>query len=157
MEKRKDSTRIKGLFLLVFALFFIFGCATTANYQKILQSWVGSHADNLVASWGPPQSSYQLSNGGWVLEYYNQRTLQMGGYTYTEPQTTYHSGTASAYSPYGGSAYGSYSGTSTTYVQKQTPVYNIPLSCRTTFTTDSRGIITNWGWQGNNCVALPPK
>jgi hypothetical protein len=74
MEKREDSAKNKGLFLLLLSLFFIFGCATTANrattanYEKILQSWVGSHADNLVASWGPPQSSYQLSNGGRVLE-----------------------------------------------------------------------------------------
>ena len=39
-------------------------CATTANYEKILQSWVGNSEDHLVESWGPPQRSYALSDGG---------------------------------------------------------------------------------------------
>lgn len=132
-------------------------CATTANYEKILQSWVGVHSDDLIASWGPPQNSYQLSNGGAVIEYFGGRTVPIGGYTYSQPQTTYHSGTVNTYSPYGRTGYGSYSGTSTTYVQKQTPVYNIPMQCRTTFTVNSSGIITSWRWQGNDCKALPPE
>lgn len=142
----------------IFLLFVLttFSCATTQNYEKILNTWVGSHADNLVAAWGPPHASHRLSNGGWVLEYHSQSDMQMGGYTYTEPQTTYHNGSVNTYGTYG-STYGTYSGTSTTYVQKQSPVYNIPLSCRTIFTTSANGYITKWSWQGNNCVAYPPK
>ncbi|MGN2393537.1 hypothetical protein, partial [Pelomicrobium sp. G1] len=87
---------------------------------------------------------FKLSDGGQVLEYIDQRTMQLGGYTYTEPQTTYQSGSVSAYGSRGGYAYGTYSGTSTTYVQKQTPVYNIPLTCRTRFVVNPQGIITNW-------------
>jgi len=142
---------------LILAAFALCSCATTANYERILRSWVGAPADDLVASWGPPQNSYQLSDGGWVLEYVRSRTVPIGGYTYTQPQTTYHSGSVRSYSPYGGSAHGSYSGTSTTYVQKQTPVYNVPLQCRTTFRVNSIGIITGWRLQGNDCTALPPK
>lgn len=148
------NKRVTSLLLLVLG---VAGCATTANYEKILRSWVGVHFDRLVASWGPPQGSFKLSDGGQVLEYTDQRTMQLGGYTYTEPQTTYQSGSASAYGSRGGYAYGTYSGTSTTYVQKQTPVYNIPLTCRTRFTVNPQGIITNWSWEGNNCVALSPE
>lgn len=148
------NKRVTSLLLLVLA---VAGCATTANYEKILRSWVGVHVDRLVASWGPPQGSFKLSDGGQVLEYTDQRTMQLGGYTYTEPQTTYHSGSASAYGSRGGYAYGTYSGRSTTYVQKQTPVYNIPLTCRTRFTVNPQGIITKWSWEGNNCVALSPE
>ena len=55
---------------------FLTVCATTANYEKVLSSWVGNNADNLVSSWGPPESSYPLSDGGRVLQYSNQRNIQ---------------------------------------------------------------------------------
>jgi len=141
--------------LCVIPILFLGACATTANYERILSSWVGVHVDGLVASWGPPQGSFNLSDGGQVLEYISQGTAQVGGYTYSEPQTTYHSGSASAYGTRG-SAWGTYSGTSTTYVQRQTPIYNIPLICKTRFTVNLQGIITNWAWQGNNCKARSP-
>ncbi len=137
----------KIIYIFVVIL-FVSGCATTANYEKILATWVGNHSDNLVSSWGPPQSFYELSNGGRVLEYSNQRNAQIGGYTTTTPQTTYHSGSTS----YGNT----FSGTSTTYVQTQTPTYNVNLWCKTRFTANSNGIITNWTWQGNNCTSLAP-
>jgi hypothetical protein len=132
------------------------GCATTANYEKMLSSWVGSHVDNLVSKWGPPRSSYPLSDGGAVLEYSNQRNVQIGGYTTTVPQTTYNSGTANAYGT-GGSASGTYSGTSTTYVQQTAPVQNIAMQCTTRFTINAQKIITKWAWQGNDCRAREPK
>lgn len=136
-------------------LMAVSGCATTANYEEILQSWVGSNVDRLVMSWGPPATSFPLTTGGSVLEYSNQRNVQIGGYTTTVPQTTYNSGTANAYGT-GGSAYGTYSGTSTTYVQKTTPVQNIAMQCVTRFTVNAQGTITNWAWQGNDCTARKP-
>ena len=147
---------MKRAILLLVAAGVIAGCATTANYEKILNTWVGDHADNLVSSWGPPQRSFNLSDGSTILEYTASRNIQTGGYTYTSPQTTYHSGSTSAYGS-GGSAYGTYSGTSTTYVQKQTPTYNINLWCKTIFTANSNGIITKWSWKGNNCRARSPE
>lgn len=135
---------------------FLAACATTANYEKVLSSWVGSNVDNLIMKWGPPANSYPLSNGSRVLEYSNQRNIQMGGYTTTVPQTTYSSGTANVYGS-GGSAYGNYSGTSTTYVQKTTPIQNIAMQCITRFTINAQGMITNWAWQGNDCKAMEPK
>jgi hypothetical protein len=141
--------------LLVIAALLFSSCATTANYERILSSWVGAPADKLVVRWGPPQNSFPLSDGGRVLEYITQRTVQLGGYTTSVPQTTYHSGTASAWGT-GGSAYGSYSGTSTTYVQQQTPTYNVPFTCMTRFVVNGQGTITDWAWQGNNCRARSP-
>ena len=146
----------KTRFLLAGLALVLSGCATTANYEAILKTWMGVHADRLVASWGPPQNSFQLSGGGQVLEYVFSRDVQLGGYSYTTPQTTVHSGSVSAYGT-GGSAYGTYSGTSTTYVQKQTPTYNVNTWCKTRFTTNSSGIIERWAWQGNNCRAMSPK
>ena len=47
----------------------IAGCATTAGYEKTLDSWLTGRVDDLVSSWGPPDREYRLSNGGQVLEY----------------------------------------------------------------------------------------
>ena len=58
-------------------------CATEEGYRQVVQSWVGFHADQLVSARGPPQSVYQLSNGGEVLEYDQQAQRQYGGYTST--------------------------------------------------------------------------
>lgn len=140
----------------VVLLLVLSGCATTANYENILNSWTGSNVDNLVMQWGPPSNSYPLSNGGRVLEYSNQRNIQIGGYTTTVPQTTYNSGNADVYGT-GGSAYVTYSGSSTTYVQETTPVQNIAMQCITRFTVNAQGIITNWAWQGDDCKAMEPK
>ncbi len=147
---------MKNLSLFVVLSVALAGCATTANYQKILNSWVGYNVDNLVMRWGLPANSYPLSNGGRVLEYNKQRNVQIGGYTTTVPETTYNSGTANVYGT-GGSAHGTYSGTSTTYVQKTTPVQNIAMQCITRFTVNAQGTITNWAWQGNDCTAFKPK
>jgi hypothetical protein len=143
---------MKKLLLFFIVSTTLAGCATTANYEKILNTWVGSHVDDLVSSWGPPRSSFPLSDGGKVIEYSSSRNIQVGGYTTTVPQTTYTTGNASAYGS-GGYAYGNYSGTSTTYVQQTTPVQNIALQCVTRFTINAQGLITRWSWQGNDCKA----
>jgi hypothetical protein len=36
-------------------------CATTANYEAILRTWVAQPVDRLVMAWGPPQSTYLFS------------------------------------------------------------------------------------------------
>ena len=108
-------------------------CATTENYKKILNTWIGSHVDRLVSSWGPPQGSFKLSNGGAVLEYRRGRTFQVGS----------QSGTV-----YGGGGYGTYSGTSTSF--------NINKWCNTRFTVGSNGIIETWSMEGNECISRPP-
>jgi hypothetical protein len=152
-NQKKIMKNVKVISLVAFLLV---GCATSANYETLLQSWVGSNADNLVMRWGPPGSSYPLSNGGKVLEYSNQRSIQLGGYATTVPQTTYTSGTAKVYGT-GGSSTGTYSETSTTYVQQTTPVQNIAMQCITRFTVNSQGTVTSWAWQGNDCKAMYPK
>lgn len=123
------------------------GCASTENYEEILQSWVGKHEDQLINAWGVPNGTHTMTSGKKVIEYRDNRTAQMGGYTYTAPQTTYHSG-----SVYGGGAYGGYSGTSTTYTTQTTPTYNVNLSCKTRFTIGESGYVQKWSWEGNNCA-----
>lgn len=149
--------RIFVIAMLLYVCLVMAGCATTANYEKILQSWIGADADHLVSTFGAPDKTSTLSDGGRVIEYVSRGNVLLGGFTYTIPQTTYHYGSLSAYGRYGGSAYGSYSGTSTTYIQQQTPMYNIPLVCITRFRISPANKVIDWQWQGNNCKALPPE
>ena len=124
--------------------------------NKILSSWDGDTADHLVEPWGPPQSSYKLSDGGHVFEYVREGTMLAGGNTYTVPLTSYTYGNMSASGTNSGYAIGQYSETTTNYIQKQTPIYNVQLVCVTRFTVDPKGIITHWAWRGNNCKARSP-
>lgn len=140
--------KLIGTFLLLVTAGFTTSCATEAKYNEIVQSWIGGTSDELVMAWGPPDSSYSLSDGGSVLQYEWQGQTQVGGYTYMQPQTTYSSGTVNAYGDYG-----TYSGTSTTYVPVTTPTYNIALNCTTRFNVDSSGVIRSAVFEGNNCIA----
>jgi len=138
---------MKKLYLLFFAM--LAGCATTAGYEAILNTWVGSSEENLISTWGAPQSTYELNGGGKILTYENRRNVQIGGIPITKPVTTYSNGTIN------GDVNANYSGTSTTYVQSTTPVQNIAMVCTTRFTVRN-GIVQTWAWQGNACRAKAP-
>jgi hypothetical protein len=118
---------------LWFVVVLIFsGCATTANYEKILNSWIGSEEVDLIRKWGPPQQSYE-SGGRKFLVYSSQRNVYMPG-TAPRYQTTYIGNTAYT-NQVGG-----------------TPGYNIGMTCTTTFELVNNKIVT-WQWRGNDCKA----
>ena len=116
------------------------GCATEEKYDEIVNSWVGSRADDLVLAWGPPTSSYEFSTGGSVLEYEESEQIQMGGYSYSAPQNTYTSD-------------GLYTQMTTTYTTVTTPASTYDYVCVTRFTVDASNVITGVATEGNNCVA----
>ena len=134
-----------GILIVVIAT----GCGlryTTANYEKRLQRTVGLPLDLVVAVLGPPQGVYDLPGGGRIVEFVEANTYQSGGYSYSVPETTFHSGM------FGGALY---SGTSTGSVQRTAPIRTWTSVCRTRFVVDRNGIIQAWSWQGNACVAKP--
>ena len=69
------------------------GCAST---QKIMDSWVGHHQSELIASWGPPTTVTSDGKGGSILVYRWDVNLGQtpgkatvdywGNVTYTNPQ-----------------------------------------------------------------------
>jgi hypothetical protein len=120
------------------------GCATTLKYETKLNSWIGASEDSLIASWGVPDRQYTLKDGKRAIEYVRKDTITSGGYAYTIPQTTYHSGTI------GDKAY---KGTSTEYVVATEPVQKFKLFCKTSFVINSEGKVESWHHEGNNCVA----
>ena len=52
---------------IIISILLLIGCATSANYQKILDTWIGASESSLVSTWGPPQNAYRLSDGGAVI------------------------------------------------------------------------------------------
>ena len=54
---------------LIFALLVLSGCATSANYQKALNVWVGEDESALVAKWGKPVKTYEVD--GFTYLVYN--------------------------------------------------------------------------------------
>ena len=130
---------------LLIMLIGLTGCYSTANYEKMLSSWIGQSELELISVWGPPQSSYQASTNVKVIQFVSQSNVQIGGFTTTTPVTTYNTG-----SVYGNNGSAFYSGTSTSYVPTTTPIQNIALNCTTIFTIED-GIVSNWKWKGNAC------
>ena len=83
---------LKSLFGVSFVVALI-GCATTANYENVLNTWLGVHVDRLISSWGPPQASAVLDNGGRVLQYSSSSTYTttniVYGTLYSQPRTAW--------------------------------------------------------------------
>ncbi len=122
---------MKKLLITLLALITT-ACATTANYEKILNSWVGAKEIDLVRSWGAPDNQYE-SSGTKFLTYQRTSNIYMPGTSPTYTTTVI-----------GNTAYTSSSGGS--------PAYNIHMSCKTTFEVKNERIV-NWRWEGNGCKA----
>jgi len=116
--------------IILSIIFLISGCATTANYEKLLSSWVGSPESALISSWGPPSSVYE-SDGTKYLTYSKSNSGYIPGVA-PSYQTTYVGNTAYT-TPVGGYAGFAYSN-----------------NCSTTFTISNK-TITNWRYEGNAC------
>ena len=115
-----------------FLILFFFSCATREKYKKKLESWVGSKEKELVQSWGPPDSVYQLSNSEKMLTYTRSRVVTRPGTdpsyrTKMDVDGTVHT------KPYGGR-----------------PPRTVIRHCKTIFTVKNE-IISHWKFDGNSC------
>jgi len=118
--------------LTIFCGIFLIGCATTANYEKILNSWVGAKEIDLVRAWGAPDNQYE-SSGTKFLTYQRANNIYMPG---TAPTyTTTMIGNTAHTTAVGGS-----------------PASNIQFFCKTTFEVKNERIVS-WRWEGNGCKA----
>ncbi len=122
------------LIIVILSALFISACATTANYEKVLSSWVGQNVDKLVDSWGYPENSFKAPNGNTVYTY-----SWSSSYTTPTKTTSNYNVSPSRYS-------NSVKGSSTT-TGGQTWNYR----CQTFFEVDESNIIIRWRWKGNSC------
>jgi len=124
----------KIIFLIILCI--LQGCATTAKYNAILDTWVGHNINELVQAWGYPDSTFDAPNENKVYVYGYQASSYV-------PQTNY---TTTTYSVFGSNLYSN----STT---NSFGGYSINYNCTTYFETNVGGTIVNWQWKGNACKA----
>lgn len=107
------------LLSMIASVVLVSACATTENYEKTLDTWVGATEAKLVSAWGPPDSVYEAPNGERILTYNSQRTMSLPGLAPSYRTTVV--GNVAHTQQIGG-----------------TPARAIPLSCRTSFTIGPR-------------------
>lgn len=110
------------------------GCATTANYRRTVNSWVGADAEALVKTWGYPAKTFEAPNGNTVYEYASSETYQ------TSRFTSYH------YDPRTGNGY------ATTYGGDTLNLY-----CATYFEVNRVKKVVRASFKGNSCKATAPE
>lgn len=72
MVSRAVAVR-RGLRWPFVILLFLAGCATTANYEKILKSWVGAHVNNLVRRLGSGDGRVRARRGtAWLRDVWQE-------------------------------------------------------------------------------------
>lgn len=121
------------IFLSIFFIVILSGCATESKYREVLKSWIGASESELISSWGPPDSVYENNKGGRILTYKAIGNFFIPGTSPTY-QTTIIGNTAYT------TSHGGY------------PSQNITTWCNT-YITVRKGKITRWSYKGNNCVS----
>lgn len=113
--------------IIMFSIFVLGGCATTANYEKILNSYMGQSKATLVTNWGVPSGTYQLDEKTELLKYSTEQYV-VNNYTPID-NSAFSRGFASGYNSRNGKYW-----------------------CDTTFTI-TNGVVSNWQYNGNMCKA----
>ena len=60
---------MKNFGIMILYICFLSGCATTAGYQKIVDSWMGAKESKIIEAWGVPDNVYQLNETDKVFTY----------------------------------------------------------------------------------------
>lgn len=128
--------KINNLYFIFFCALLLSGCATTANYQKVVNNWRGNSAQNLINCWGDPDAKVKLPNGHTDYLYIREHIANVPNQapapaTYTNVGTT----------PIQGHGFSEFSGITR------------KLYCHTLFEVNDQGIIVSSRFQGNNCVS----
>jgi len=120
----------------LWAMMMLAACATEEAYRAALQSWIGAREQQLVSHWGPPEGFYEAEGVRFL--------------TYQKSSSHYSPGTPPRYETtmIGNQAYTRAIGGSDGYV--------VNLNCKTSFEVRN-SVITSYRFEGNNCVAYPPK
>lgn len=84
MKFNKKISMVVFFCLGVFAIVMVQGCAILSP-SKVMDSWVGHHQSELIASWGPPTRTADDGKGGTILIYEYYRDLgQKEGRAYVD-------------------------------------------------------------------------
>ena len=118
-----------------------------AYEDQMAQRFVGKSADELVLAFGPPQSSYKLTDGRDVLQYEQKRTNTQGGESYTSFRevTRFRTETDAA----GNVRTVQYN--ESVPVTNSSPVYTVNQNCIRRFVVANDKKVESFRWEGNAC------
>lgn len=128
---------LKIKFFALIALVLLSACATTANYQQMVNQWQGKDVQHLVRVWGEPDAMTQAPNKSRVYMYKHQYLQTMP----PPPGPTTNFTTVNGTPTYGSGFTGGFAGKTTV------------LYCRTWFEINPQGIVVGTHFQGNNCIS----
>jgi hypothetical protein len=115
--------------------------------DSVTARFVGRSVDELILAFGPPQSSYKLSDGRDVLQYENDKTFTTGGGSYTSYETVTRNRQIREAD-----------GTVRTVQDRQSipvtttsPIQTINQVCTRRFVVSQDKRVETFRWQGNSC------
>jgi hypothetical protein len=134
---------MKFLFLsMTFAAFLLSGCAymraNEAGYQARLEAMKGTHIDQLVMAWGPPDAEFTFEDGRKMYAFVTSKMFL------TPRIRPGFVGMSRFY----GQRFGSH------FEDEEMEMKH--LFCETHIITDKEGLIMEWKFKGNACRAVPP-
>lgn len=113
-------------------------CATTANYQKLMDSLVGADVNEVLRTWGPPTQTTTMPNGNRLLVYERAGSYTTPMTVSPSPNVVTRAGNVIIAQP-----------GPTTIVGGET----VETLCRTNIEVDASGRIVSAQFTGNSCRA----
>jgi hypothetical protein len=130
--------------VFILCLLFAIGCANNSivdrqeSYKTICNSWLNHSSNELVRSWGPPTSTYNMPNG-------NKTYTWSRASSQTTPVVTWP--TTSTYRASGNRVY------QDNPMGLTTGGDTVTYYCNTSFEVNSSEVIIFWRFDGNACYA----
>jgi hypothetical protein len=133
---------------------FVTACETVPYEERVKAfedsvnaRFIGRSSDDLILAFGPPQSSYKLSDGRDVLQYSNDRTYTTGGGSYTSYETVSRYRTVRE--PDGTQR--RVEERVSVPVTNTSPIQTINQICTRRFVVSQDRRVESFSWQGNAC------
>jgi hypothetical protein len=115
--------------------------------DSVTARFVGKSVDELILSFGPPNSSYKLSDGRDVLQYESDRTHTTGGGSYT----SYETATRTRQVRDQDGTVRNVEERQSIPVQNVEPIRTYNLVCTRRFVISQSKQVESFRWQGNAC------
>lgn len=113
------------------AVLVLSGCATHANYERMLQGFMDMKEEDIVFRWGPPDRVYDAGGKRYIA--YNRRDSWTDWGSPAMSETIIEKGRVR------------------TVNRSGTPPITYTNVCETTFEI-SNGVVTRASWRGDGCV-----
>jgi hypothetical protein len=140
--------------LTLSALTFTAACETIpyeervkAYEDSVSMRFIGKSVDELILAFGPPNSSYKLSDGRDVLQYEVDRTYTTGGGSYTSYQTA----TRTRQVRDNDGTIKNVEERQSIPVQTVEPIRTINQACTRRFVVAADKRVEAFRWEGNSC------